>query len=141
MAAGASTAIALRNERSGNPPGVRWLEGMASRAKEPGTGATAAQLKADIDSGLTGDKVGGFDPSAAPLGTDEEAGGAPHDPELIARMRAQERMAPKPSTTAHAATPELQPDARIGRRTALAVPILVGVLAAAALAVLFVLAL
>jgi hypothetical protein len=114
---------------------------MASPAKQPGTGATAAQLKADIDSGRTGDKVGGFDPSAAPLGTDEEAGGAPHDPELIARMRAQERTAPKPSTTAHAATPELQPDARIGRRTALAVPILIGVLAAVILAAIFVLAL
>jgi hypothetical protein len=114
---------------------------MVSPAREPRAGATAAQLKADIDSGLTGDKVGGFDPSAAPLGTDDEAGGTPHDPELIARMRAQERVGRKPSTTAHAATPELQPDARIGRRTALAVPILVGVLAAALLALVLVLAL
>lgn len=36
--------------------------------------ATSAQLKADIDSGLTGDKVSGLDPAAAPLGTDDEAG-------------------------------------------------------------------
>jgi hypothetical protein len=36
----------------------------------------AAQLKADINAGATADKVPGFDPAAAPLGTDEEAGGA-----------------------------------------------------------------
>ena len=36
----------------------------------------AAQAKDAIDSGATGDKVPGFDPAAAPLGTDDEAGGA-----------------------------------------------------------------
>ena len=36
---------------------------------------TAAQLRDDIDSGKTGDKAGFPDPSAAPLGTDAEAGG------------------------------------------------------------------
>lgn len=35
----------------------------------------AAQLKHDIDSGKTGDKVDAFDPAAAPLGTDDEAAG------------------------------------------------------------------
>ena len=35
------------------------------------------QLRAAIDSGKTGDKVAAFDPAAAPLGTDDEAGGAP----------------------------------------------------------------
>ena len=36
----------------------------------------SAQAKGAIDSGRTGDKVPGFDPAAAPLGTDDEAGGA-----------------------------------------------------------------
>ena len=97
-------------------------------------GATAAQLKDDIDSGRTGDKVAGFDPGAAPLGTDEEAGGAPHDPLLVAANRATEAAAtarPAPN----AAMPELQPDARL-RRQGLALPVLAGVTAAAALAVL-----
>jgi hypothetical protein len=37
----------------------------------------AARLKGAIDSGHTRDKVPGFDPGAAPLGTDEESAGAP----------------------------------------------------------------
>ena len=37
--------------------------------------AAGTRLKAAIDSGRTRDKVPGFDPSAAPLGTDEEAAG------------------------------------------------------------------
>ena len=40
-------------------------------------GATPLQLKDDIDSGRTGDKVAMFDPGAAPFGTDEEAAGTP----------------------------------------------------------------
>lgn len=38
---------------------------------------TSDQLRHDIDSGGTGDKVAASDPAAAPLGTDAEAGGAP----------------------------------------------------------------
>lgn len=38
---------------------------------------TGEQLRADIDSGRTGDKVAFPDPAAAPLGTDDEAGGHP----------------------------------------------------------------
>lgn len=38
---------------------------------------SSARLKHAIDSGDTGDKVPGFDPAAAPLGTDAEAAGAP----------------------------------------------------------------
>ena len=41
-------------------------------------GSEAAQLRRDIDSGTTGDKVGWPDPAAAPLGTDDEAAGTPH---------------------------------------------------------------
>lgn len=53
--------------------------------------ATSDQLKCDIDAGRTGDKVRASDPAAAPLGTDDEAGGTPIDPELIAKVRDAER--------------------------------------------------
>lgn len=43
-----------------------------------------ARLKDSIDRGLTGDKVAWPDPSAAPLGTDEEAAGAPSSPAAAA---------------------------------------------------------
>jgi hypothetical protein len=48
---------------------------------------TVAQLKADIDSGRTGDKVEGFDPGLSPIGTDDEAAGRPPEPERIALAR------------------------------------------------------
>jgi hypothetical protein len=38
---------------------------------------TLDQLRADIDSGRTGDKVSAPDPGMAPLGTDDEAAGTP----------------------------------------------------------------
>ena len=100
-------------------------------ARRPG--ATAAQIKDDIDSGRTGDKVAGFDPAASPLGTDEEAGGTPHDPALMAQARLSERAGRPTSREPNAATPELQPDARL-RKSPVAVPILVGAGVALALA-------
>ena len=39
--------------------------------------AAATRRRAATDRGLTADKVPGFDPAAAPLGTDSDAGGAP----------------------------------------------------------------
>ncbi|MDB5512600.1 MAG: hypothetical protein JWR08_2083 [Enterovirga sp.] len=48
---------------------------------------TTAQLKADIDSGRTGDKVGVFDPGLSPLGTDDEAAGTPAEPHRIRLAR------------------------------------------------------
>ena len=60
----------------------------------PPAGRRAAQLKGDIDSGRTGDKVGVFDPALAPLGTDDEAAGAPPSREAIATARRQERGGP-----------------------------------------------
>jgi hypothetical protein len=58
--------------------------------------ANVAQLKSDIDSGATGDKVPMFDPALAPLGTDAEAAGTPPDPRLVAAERAQERRTAPP---------------------------------------------
>jgi len=53
---------------------------------------TVMQLKGDIDSGATGDKVGVFDPGLSPLGTDDEAAGTPPTPERIALARRFERV-------------------------------------------------
>jgi hypothetical protein len=58
---------------------------------EPGSRGTVAQLKHDIDSGATGDKVPVLDPAMAPLGTDAEAAGAPPSPEMVAAVRNAER--------------------------------------------------
>jgi hypothetical protein len=55
--------------------------------------STTAQLKADINSGSTGDKIGVFDPAMSPLGTDDEAAGTPASPERIQLARYLERTA------------------------------------------------
>ena len=57
----------------------------------PAEAPTAAMLKADIDSGATGDKVEGFDPGMAMLGTCEEAGGNSLTPAQLALARREER--------------------------------------------------
>lgn len=69
-------------------------------------GSTSAQLKHDINSGLTGDKVNFFDPAAAPLGTDDEAAGTPPTPEEIHQARMAERSAPMDSPGADSRTPQ-----------------------------------
>ncbi|MCJ8517679.1 hypothetical protein ABID21_000808 [Pseudorhizobium tarimense] len=51
----------------------------------------AAQIRGDIQRGLTGDKRPGFDPAASPLETDSEAGGAPLSAEEVATARATQR--------------------------------------------------
>jgi hypothetical protein len=103
--------------------------------RSPGPGATSAQIKGDINGGLTGDKVPGFDPAAAPLGVDEEAGGAPYDPHLLARTRDAERAGRPRNSNSNAASPELQPDARApSRKGSLLLGALAGLVAAAALA-------
>jgi hypothetical protein len=48
------------------------------------------QLRAEIDSGRAGDKVAASDPAAAPLGTDEEAGGNPPTRDQLAMARRHE---------------------------------------------------
>jgi hypothetical protein len=56
--------------------------------------ATSEQLRRDIDSGRTGDKVPAPDPAMAPLGTDDEAGGRPASPHDVALARRQELQGP-----------------------------------------------
>ena len=55
---------------------------------------TVEQLRADIDSGRTGDKVSAPDPAMAPLGTDDEAAGTPPSPAAIALTRRLENSRP-----------------------------------------------
>ncbi|MCF6371026.1 hypothetical protein [Rhizobium halophilum] len=55
---------------------------MPSRSHDPTL--NPAQIRGDIQQGLTGDKRPGFDPAMAPLETDSEAGGVPLSPEQIA---------------------------------------------------------
>jgi hypothetical protein len=64
-------------------------------------GATVAQLRQDIDSGATGDKVPVLDPATSPLGTDDEAAGAPPPPKLVAAVRQAERTRPHPPQHPH----------------------------------------
>ena len=54
-------------------------------------GATTAQLKSDIDSGRTADKVAYGDPGLSPLGTDDEAAGTPASAQTVAATRQRER--------------------------------------------------
>jgi hypothetical protein len=48
------------------------------------------ELRSKIDSGLTGDKMPWPDPAAAPLGTDDEAGGTPPTRAQVAMAYRQE---------------------------------------------------
>ncbi len=76
---------------------------------------TAPQLQDDIDSGRSGDKTPGFDPAAAPLGTDEEAGGHGPSTQEIAQARAHENRTAAAGERANAAEPGLTPDGAAGR--------------------------
>ena len=74
-----------------------------------GPTSNAAQLKRDIESGATGDKVPMLDPGLSPLGTDDEAAGQPLDPQMVAELRAAERRnAPPPGDTASHPRPWLR---------------------------------
>lgn len=104
-------------------------------------GATTAQIKGDIQSGLTGDKVAGSDPGASPLGTDAEAGGATFDPTWIEKTREEERAGRPVSATANAATPQMQPDGDFGRQKNLWLYAVLGAAVALPLAVVLLFAL
>ena len=92
----------------------------------------APQQQARIDRGEEGDKVPGFDPSAAPLGTDEEAAGTPtlqHPARPPSNARPQPGFTPRPDDS-------IAPDAaphkgRAGATWAIAVVIAAAVIALA----------
>jgi len=60
---------------------------------------TLDQLRHTLDSGLGADKVPFSDPAAAPLGTDDEAGGTSPSPERIALALSHEQRTPDPGPT------------------------------------------
>ena len=62
-----------------------------SNVERSRSGATTAQLKSDIDSGRTADKVAYGDPGLSPLGTDDEAAGTPASGRTVAATRERER--------------------------------------------------
>ncbi len=64
----------------------------------------AAELRGDIDRGKAADKVGFPDPSAAPLGTDAEAGAAPPTEEEVERAHRAE-VSGRPESRTSAAGP------------------------------------
>jgi hypothetical protein len=72
------------------------IEPRPSPAPMRGPGATTAQLRRDIESGATGDKIAVLDPAMSPLGTDDEAAGVPPTPELVQAVREAERLAAPP---------------------------------------------
>ncbi|MBN8926140.1 MAG: hypothetical protein BGO51_17300 [Rhodospirillales bacterium 69-11] len=67
------------------------------------TAETSDQLRAKIDSGRTGDKVGVSDPAAAPLGADDEAAGTP--PSGAALRQASSMEGEGPATPAATRSP------------------------------------
>jgi hypothetical protein len=58
------------------------------------TSPTLDHLRADIDSGRTGDKVAAPDPAMASLGTDDEAAGTPPSSDAIALTQRLETSRP-----------------------------------------------
>lgn len=72
------------------------IEPRPQPASDRGPGSTTAQLKQDIDSGATGDKVAVIDVGMANLGTGAEASGFPMTPEMIELDRRNQRMQDAP---------------------------------------------
>ncbi|MHB2206349.1 hypothetical protein [Methylobacterium sp. CM6257] len=79
--------MVFRLFRSGSPPPPANLHVQPPPASEK---PTTAMLKADIDSGATGDKVEQYDVGMAQLGTCDEVAGTPPSPERIALARKTE---------------------------------------------------
>jgi hypothetical protein len=88
------------------------------QSADPQDTATAEQLRDDIDSGRTGDKVRGSDPAMAPLGTDAEAAGTPLSGADLAQARRQEG--------SRGAAP--QPKPRVGIWLYIAIVVAIGVI-------------
>lgn len=76
---------------------------------------TTAMLKADIDSGRTGDKISHYDPGLSQLGTDDEAAGNAPSHERVALARKTE-----------AATPRVRESAKPEGHNAWIMPLFIG---------------
>ncbi|XBQ16021.1 MAG: hypothetical protein ABL308_13825 [Oceanicaulis sp.] len=82
-----------------------------------------SRLKAQIETGASGDKVAYPDPGASPLGTDDEAAGRPPEPERVEMsMKAEHRAdpaghpprqtAPRPGPVEDGAPPRVETSAK-----------------------------
>jgi len=116
---------------AGEMPATRTIKRM--NAPPESADPTTAQLKGDIDSGRTGDKVGAYDPGLSPLGTDDEAAGTTAGPERIRMARHFERVrrwakGGRPLPTSHD-TPSRAGYLFIGLTAAIAVVLVVGITA------------
>jgi hypothetical protein len=74
--------------RCGNKNIFRLLGLKKERVMTSSERETAANIRGDIQRGRSGDKKPGFDPAAAPMETDGEAGGTPLDEESVRLDRA-----------------------------------------------------
>jgi hypothetical protein len=72
--------------------GPQTADGRPDYPAHPAGAENIEQLRRQIDSGKTGDKIAVMDPAAAPLGSDDEAA-ALHDEEGLAVARRQSRRA------------------------------------------------
>jgi hypothetical protein len=66
--------------------------------RRQGLAETTEQLRIAIDRGYSGDKVDAADPAAAPLGTDDEAGGTPNTKEQV-RLASKHELDRRPNQT------------------------------------------
>lgn len=90
--AGSDGADPERTEATGSAPARVGASGAGPSAApaDRDAAATTDQLRSDIDSGRTHDKVAKSDPAAAPLGSDAEAGGNPPAAREVATARKHE---------------------------------------------------
>ena len=120
---GGATENRLRDDLGAGPDGSDPALA-PTRDEPPGDRGTSDRLRSEIDSGRTGDKVGYPDPAMAPLGTDDEAAGAPPTRDEIATARRQETgrvdapTADPGRPVAHDPGRRPQPDVDYGRSTA-----------------------
>jgi hypothetical protein len=77
--------MSLRSNNHSSSPGQEASDINPDAAIE-----TTEQLRVAIDRGYSGDKVDAVDPAAAPLGTDDEAGGTPNSMAQIRLAAAHE---------------------------------------------------
>jgi hypothetical protein len=99
--------------------------------QQPARNAGPARLKGAIDEGRTRDKVPGFDPGAAPLGTDEESGGAP-----LSRDAGRRASMEPGAVTEAAADPKGNDRSRYRLQDRMVWPVIAGLISIAAAAAL-----
>lgn len=91
------------------------MQQVAAPDKPVAPDGAAARLRADIDRGATGEKINFPDHAAAPLGTDDEAGGTQTPSEIIdgERKRQLRTSAQAAAPAGYAATPEARSGAPV----------------------------